>query len=219
MGKNKSGHHSDNSDCTSTHNTRRSCNSNESYTYTTDCRRSDKSDCTDDCRDTTKDCSDDCGLKHSTTPVGVWNLIFEYEPVTSSTSSNTASTTTSTTLIRPTQLLVNVGGTFSNTSTPDLKNNPIMELLSTGVGVWRETGERKLKLVGTNIAYKASDGSPVSYYKFEILMKLNRSGTKALFCGHAVPKDLSDPKLCTDLTNGITAYFSGRGYKVLQPHH
>lgn len=211
MGKYKSECYSDRTDRTDrtdyTHNSKRSCasNSNTNGSYSSDYDRS-----------YTKDCKDDCGLKHSNTPVGVWNLIFEYEPVTSGSATSTTSTTT--TLIRPTQLLVNAGGTFSNTSTPDLKNNHIMELLSTGVGVWRETGERKLKLVGTNIAYKASDGSPVSYYRFEILMKLNRSGTKALFCGHAVPKDLSDPKLCTDVTNAVTAYFSGRGYKILEPH-
>ena len=178
----------------------------EDYTDTRDC-----SDRSDDSRFKRKKhrnhCKDDCELKHSNTPVGVWNMIFQYEIMGS---------TTDTTLDRPIQLLLNAGGTYTGNSTPDLKNNPFGLLLSTGVGVWHEEGERKLKLEGTNIGYKASDGSPSVYYKVHIIMKLNRRRTKSRFCGQAVPKNIDDPSLCTD-TNGTVVSFSGHGYKVLEP--
>lgn len=163
-----------------------------------------------DCHNTSR-CSDDCGIKCSETPIGVWNLVFEYETTT------TTSNTTSTTLQRPSQLLLNEGGTFTNTSTPDLKNNPFGDLLSTGVGVWKEVGDRKLKLDGSHIAYKASDGSPVAYYRVHIVMKANHRGNRARFRGCAEPKMLSDPTLCSDMTSLPTIHFSGCADKILEP--
>lgn len=198
---------------------RRKCDSrcsDESYTNTRDCsyESSDNKYSNDSCdgkrRRHRRQCSDDC-IKHSDTPVGVWNLIFQYENVTT-----TATTTTDTTLERPSQLLMNEGGTFSNHSSPDLNNNPFGDLLTTGVGVWHAVGERKLKLEATHIAYKASNGSPTTYYKVYIIMKLNRRGTKSRFYGQAVPKDLIDTVLCTDSSLPVIC-FNGCGYKVLEP--
>lgn len=186
------------------------CSEDYTYTDTRDCYDYNNDSCESKRRKNRKHCDDDCGLKYSHTPVGVWNLVFQYETMTTGTA------TTASTLERPTQLLLNADGTFTNHSTPDLKNNPFMELLSTGVGVWHEEGDRKLKLEATHIGYKASDGSPVVYYKVHITMKLNRKHTKARFCGHAAPKDLKDPTLCTS-TTGPVVCFSGSGYKVLEP--
>ena len=189
----------------------------DDYTYTDTGNCSDTRGCSDhsddSCRSKKKHrdhCKDDCGLKYSHTPVGVWNLIFQYETMTSTNA------TTTTTLDRPPQLLLNSGGTYTGNSTPDLKNNPFGVLLSTGVGVWNIIGERKVKLEATHIGYKASDGSPSVYYKIHITMKLNKRGTKARFCGQAIPKNIDDPSLCTN-TNGTVVCFSGHGYKVLEP--
>ena len=218
-----SGNHSDNIDNTEyTHSkdntkSRKDCDSDcsEEYTYTITEDCDDTRDChrysDDSCdgkkkRQHRRNCDDECGLKHSNTPVGVWNLVFQFETTTNASS----------TLDRPTQLLLHADGTFTNHSTPDLKNNPFNELLSPGIGVWHEIGGRKLKLESTNIGYKASDGSPMVYYKNHITMKLNRRGTKSHFWGEAVPKDLTDPCLCTD-TSGAVVCFSGCGCKVLEP--
>ena len=206
---------------------------------------SDHQHCDDRCRRNKR-----CGLKHSSTPVGVWNLLYQYDTdlTTSSTTTtqtnchpnnchpnnchhqnnchtqnNTVNNTVNNTMNqtmnieRPTQLLLNAGGTFINATTPDLNNNPFGALLSLGMGVWREMGNRKLRLDETHIAYRASNGAPTVYYRVEIIMKLSRSGTKARFHGRAIPKNLDDPTLCSD-TDGTTFCFSGCGYKVLEPH-
>lgn len=166
------------------------------------------------CHRRSDSCERRCGLECSDTPVGVWNMVFEYDPSTASTTTTTATTTM---IDRPTQLLLNEGGTFTNYSAPDLTNTPFgPNHLTTGVGVWNKHGERKLKLEGTHIAFKTSDGSPQLYYLVHIKMKLNHRGTKAIVEGRAVPKDLSDPKLCTDSTMS-DVYFTGYGYKVLEP--
>ena len=179
-----------------------SCDSRDHHSYgRSSCDKSR------DCHKRKRHCKNDCGLKCSGTLVGVWNLIFQFESTTS---------TSSTTLDQPTQLLLNEGGTFTNHSTPDLKNNPFNALLTTRVGVWHPAGDRKLKLESTTIAYKASDGSPILYYKVHITMKFNHKGTRARFCGKAVPKSLDDPTLCTDASAPVIC-FSGCGWKVLEP--
>ncbi len=235
-----------------------------------DCdEHSDHKHCNDRCRKYKR-----CGIKHSNTPVGVWNLLYYYDtnlPMNNTTSSivggsttmnncntncrstdhtnchsmnynnmnynnmnnttynnmnqtmnqtmnNTMNMNQTMNLERPSQLLLNAGGTFINAATPDLNNNPFGALLSLGMGVWREMGNRKLRLDESHIAYRASNGAPTVYYRVQIIMKLSRSGTKARFHGRAIPKNLDDPTLCSD-TDGTTFCFSGHGYKVLEPHY
>jgi len=207
---NKSSKHSeytDYTDYTCSRSNRKSRSRSGSDYYS---RYSDES-CRSKSRSSYDHCYDDCRLEYSHTPIGVWNLVFQYETNTSN------NTTTTMEMERPSQLLLNGDCTFTNNSTPDLKNNPFGVLLSTGVGVWQQTGDRKLKLEATHIGYKASDGSPTVYYKVYITMKLNRKRTKVRFCGQAVPKNLDDPSLCTE-TDGAIICFGGHGYKVLEPN-
>ena len=125
-------------------------------------------------------------------------------------------TTSRTTEEVPVQLLLQEGGTFSNFTSPDLTNNPFTVLLTPGVGVWEMDGERKLKLKGTHIGYKPSDGKPESYLKFLIHMKLSKRATKVRFCGEVVEFDISDPSLCCR-TDKCPICFTGFGFKVLEP--
>ena len=180
----------------------------DSNSYTNSCENSNSnSSCRNSSTRDASSCVSSCGLNYSDTLVGVWNFIYQYESQVASSE---------TTIDRPSQLLFNLGGTFSSNSTPDLKNNPFGSLLSTGVGVWKQVGERRYKLEETHIGYRASDGAPSVYFLVHITMKLSKRGTKARICGRAVPKDISDPTLCTD-TNGSTFNFTGHGYKILQP--
>lgn len=204
--------------------------SSKSFDSSHHSNESNNSDCSWDCSEHTdrNHCHDKChhrrrrcGLRFSNTPVGVWNLLYQYDitspSMVTTSSTTTVSGTTGTTVERPTQLLLNEGGTFINATTPDLNNNPFGALLSLGMGVWREIDNRKLRLDETHVAFRASNGSPTVYYRVEIIMKLSRSGTQARFFGRAVPKDITDPTLCTD-TDGQTFCFSGCGYKVLEPN-
>jgi len=227
---------SDNSECTNSHSKDSSrCDSNSK----TSSRRSNSCSDNESCSDDDRRCSSDdrcdrecdrrrkCGLKHSYTPIGIWNLIYHYDIPSSSSSNKKCNSncnnkhrgstgTTGPVITRPTQLLIIEGGTFVNNTTPDLKNNPIGALLSTGIGVWRLIDDKKIKLEETHIAYRAGDGSPLAYYKVEIVMKVSKNGTRARFRGCSVPKDINDPTLCTD-TNGPIITFSGCGYKILEP--
>ena len=251
-------------------------NTSRTQTSTSDYTRSSRNDSqsydtsnnsTSDCNDHHDDCRDDnchgcrtnsrnnCGLRSSSTPVGVWNLIYQYDINTMNNMNNTNNTnnnmnnnttvnnnrTTVTTMNgttvtvngttiandtnnmiieRPTQLLLNAGGTLVNVTTPDLNNNPFGALLSTGLGVWREIGDRKIRLDETHIAYRTTNGAPTVYYKVKIIMKLNSKGTRARFFGQATPKDITDPNLCTDSNNNAVSFcFSGCAYKVLEPRN
>lgn len=179
-----------------------SCNTKTNY-----CSDSESSD---ECNSSER-CESNCNLKCSETLVGVWNFIYQYETLAGSNNTDCNVTT----IDRPSQLLFNVGGTFSSNSTPDLKNNPFGSLLSTGVGVWKQTGERRYKLEETHIGYRASDGAPSFYFKVSIRMKVSRRGTKAKFCGRSVQLSISNDQLCDE--TGKTFDFSGFGFKILEP--
>jgi hypothetical protein len=115
------------------------------------------------------------------------------------------------------QLILNGDNTLNNFIPPDLTNNPFGKLLpTTGAGVWRKVGDRKLKMEVVHIAYRPSDGCPQAYVKIWITFKLNRKGTRARFCGEACILDLKDPTMCTP-TDIAPICFTGHGFKVLEP--
>lgn len=182
-------------------------------TETGDCNSTNNSErnCSDG-RDSSRNgrhCDSGCQIRFSDSLVGVWNFIYQYD-------TGITGATGPITIDRPSQMLFNEGGTFSSNSTPDLRNNPFGFLLSTGVGIWKQTGERRYKLEEVHIGYRASDGNPSVYFKVNIRMKVSKKGTKALFCGYARSLDISDPTLCSE-TNRAEFAFNGFGYKVLQP--
>lgn len=184
-----------------------SCDTNTKQKHSTYCSDSNSSD---EC-DYSERCQTDCNLKFSDTLVGVWNFIYQYEILSSS--ENTDSNVM--TMDRPSQLLFNVGGTFSSNSTPDLRNNPFGSLLSTGVGVWTEIGERRYKLEETHIGYRPSDGTPSFYFKVCIKMKVSRRGNKARFSGRSIQLSISNDELCEE--TGKYFDFTGFGFKILEP--
>jgi hypothetical protein len=176
-----------------------SCDYNKSDSDSNSSNSSNK--CDDLCDSDSLECSRDCGMKYSHTPVGIWNLIFNYDS----------------TMIqnRPSQLVLNEDGTFNNFASPDLNNNPFPVLLTPGVGIWKET-HHGLKLEGTHIGYKQEDGNPEVYYTVHIKTKLHRKGTRMKFHGKAVPRSIDDPRMCkrSDLHS---VCFTGCGVKILTP--
>ena len=212
--------HSDSSDtnCDSSDSSDRSDSSDSSdRSEYIECDKSDCSNRSDDSCNRKKkkkkhrrrksDCSYDCGIKYSETPIGVWNLVYSCEDVC---------TTTTGTMEWINQLMLNGDGTVTVYSAPDVGTNPYPCLLTPGIGVWNEHGERKIKMELTNIGYRCSDGAAQAYYRTHILLKLNRKGNKLRFRGESCPYDLKDPTMCTPLDHPSLC-FSGHGTKVLEP--
>lgn len=172
------------------------------YTSYSDCDRSSDESC--DRKKCHKD-SYDCGLKHSNTPVGVWNMIF---------SCDNACTTTGT-MEWINQLMMNGDETATSYPVPDVGNNPFPFLLTPGLGVWKHH-ERKIKMEFAHIGQRHSDGSPQVYYRVRITMKLNSKGTRSRFRGEACAFDISDPTMCCP-ADQPSLCFEGCAVKVLEP--
>lgn len=170
-----------------------------------DCNKSSDESCDRDESCTKDSCSYDCGLKYSSTPIGVWNMIFSCE--------NACTTTGTMEWIN--QLMLNGDETASSYSIPDVGHSPFPHLLSTGLGVWKHN-DRKIKLELSHIGYRHSDGNPQGYYRVKIIMKLNNKGTKARFRGEACLFDISDPTMCSPADSPALC-FEGCGVKVLEP--
>lgn len=202
---------------------RRGKSDTSTYYTSSQCDTSGKSSCSSrsktDCSDYTNysscdskkrrssDCSSyDCGIKYSESPVGVWNFVYGCD---------TACTTTGT-MEWINQVMMNGDGTVTVYSAPDVGTNPYPCMLTPGLGVWKEHGDRKIKVELTNIAYRCGDGATQAYYRTHIVLKLNRKGTRLRFCGESCPYDISDPKMCTPV-DAPSLCFSGHGTKVLQP--
>ncbi len=192
---------------------RSSSQSNRSdYTTYSDCDRSSRdcdktydNSCENDSKSYKNSCSYDCGLKYSNTPVGVWNMLYSCEE---------ACTTTGT-LEWINQFLLNADETVTSFSIPDVSKNPFPSILSTGLGVWKSS-DRKIRLELTHIGYRSSDGSPQTYYRIYIVMKLNTKRTKARFRGEACAFDITDPTMCTP-ADVAPVCFEGHAVKVLEP--
>jgi len=183
------------------------CDTRTNYTSSkyTECSRSDS--CERTCDTDRRSCDYDCGIKESTTPVGVWNLVFNC--------SNACTTTGSMEWIN--QIILNGDKTLNMFFPPDMTNNPFTNLcLIPGSGVWELDQSRKFKINVVTIAFRPSDGAPQAYVKIHLTLKLNRTGTRAKFCGEAKLFDLCDPKMCYP-TDAEPICFTGCGAKVLEP--
>jgi len=166
--------------------------------------RNSRNSCDNSC-DSRNSCDDNCGLKHSVTPVGVWNLVY---------ASENGSTTTGT-VQWLNQLLLNGDETATTFAAPEIGNVPFPFMITNGVGVWKRR-DRKIKLELTNIGFRHSDGAVQVYYRIYIVMKTNDKGTRARFRGEACPFDISDPTMCTPADHPSIC-FQGCAVKVLEP--